>query len=188
MVVRIPIKMHLLKYLRNKVGADKLEIKHYNQTEMFAEESDVIYIQRELSKTIYPFLNTKIHWHQKQLDKQGNFGVVALNLKDYLVNSKRLCISIEGVKKFNSCIDSIMLKELITITDKAIAENQRQDNAIIDFMTRYQIDEDDIRFDSLKKRCYRERVKFAEKIFLSKNVNNKVGVLDLSFSTKFIQS
>jgi hypothetical protein len=188
MLVRIPVRIHLLKYLKAKVGADKLEIRHFNQMEMFADQSDIIFLQRQLSKTLYPFLNTEVQWEQSQLGNQGKYGIIGLNLKDYLINSRRIYISIQGVIKFNDCIDQIMLKEMIANIDKAISEKQRQDHTILEFMAKYQIDEDDIRFDSLKKRAYRERKRLAEKIFLDKNLKGSGAVLDLSFAERFIQS
>jgi hypothetical protein len=188
MLVRIPVRIHLLKYLKAKVGADKLEIRHFNQLEMFADQSDIIYIQRQLSKTLYPFLNTEHQWSSDQLGNQGKYGIIGLNLKDYLIDSRRIYISILGVIKFNDSIDQIMLKEMITLLDKAISEKQRQDHTILEFMAKYQIDEDDIRFDSLKKRAYRERKRLAEKLFLERNLKGTGAVLDLSFSEKFIQA
>lgn len=188
MLVRIPVRIHLLKYLKAKVGADKLEIRHFHQMEMFADQSDIIYIQRQLSKTLYPFLNTEHQWAKEQLGSQGKFSLIGLNLKDYLMDSRRIYISLQGVVKFNDTIDQIMLTEMIGLLDKAISERKRQDHVILDFMSKYQIDEDDIRFDSLKKRAYRERKRLAEKIFLDKNLKGTGAVLDLSFSEKLIQS
>jgi hypothetical protein len=188
MLVRIPLRIHLLKYLKAKVGADKLEIRHFNQLEMFQDQSDIIYIQRQLSKTLYPFLNTEHQWEKSQLGNQGKYALIGLNLKDYLISTRRIYISIQGVIKFNDCVDNIMLKEMIALIDTAISKKERQDLCILDFMAKYQIDEDDIRFDSLKKRAYRERKRLAEKLFLDKNLKGTGAVLDLSFAEAFIQA
>ena len=188
MVIKIPIRVHLLKYLRGKVGADKLDIKHINQMELFADQSDIIFIQRELSKNIYPFINTTHNWKPEHLGVKYKFGMVALNLKDYLINSKKLFISYDGVKKLNESLYDLMMNELMGLLDESIVNKTRHDEAIINFMNKYEIDEDDIRFDSLKRKCYRERARLAEQIFLENNLKMTSGVIDLSFGNNLVQS
>jgi len=80
-----------------------------------------------------------------------------------------------------------MVEELAMKMDEAIANKKRHDKAILEFMNQYNFDEDDIRFDSLKKRMYRERVKIAEKIYLANNLKPTSGVLNLSFGDRLIQ-
>jgi hypothetical protein len=188
MIIKIPIRVHLLKYLRGKIGSDRLEIKHYYQVEMFEDQSEIIHIQKEISRAIYPFLTTKHHWRQDQLGKTISYGMIALGLKDYLVTTKRIQLSYLGVLKLNSTIDEMMLQELIGKIDVAIAEKKPHDKTILEFMMKYNFDEDDIRYDSLKKRIYRERARLAEKLFLEKNLKVSEGVLDLSFGDKYLQT
>jgi len=188
MIIKIPIRVHLLKYLRGKIGSDKLEIKHFYQVEMFEDQSEIIFIQKQISRAIYPFLTTKHHWRQDQLGKTISYGMISLGLKEYLVSTKRIQLSYLGVLKLNSTIDEMMLAELIGNIDKAISEKRQHDKTILDFMMKYNFDEDDIRFDSLKKRIYRERARLAEKIFLDKNLKVSEAILDLSFGDKYMQT
>lgn len=190
MIIKIPVRVHLLKYLSGKVGAEKIEIQHISQQQMFASESHVIDIQQKLSKTIFPFLNTdqRNQWQMHQLNGKGKYSLVALSFKDYLIDRKRVFISLQGVNKLNDLIDGMMYAELMGIMDYTISAKERHDKAILDFMNKYLIDEDDIKFDSIKKRCYRERLKIQDKIYLNKNLAGMPAILDLSFANKLVQS
>lgn len=187
MLVKIPVRTHLLKYLKYRIGSDRLEIKHYCQMELFEEKGNIIHIQRELSKTLYPFLNTKSHWDSSELCSRNKYAIVGLELKNYLINSKRLNISTIGVTKFNEKLEELLFEDLLSRLDLSIFKNARHDKTILEFMAICQIDEDDIRFDSLKKRCYRMRLKFQEKKFLNNNLARTEAVLDLSFGERYIQ-
>jgi hypothetical protein len=188
MNIRIPIRIHLLKYLRGKANGEQIRIQHYSQLELFEQDSAVIALQRDLARTIYPFLNTTYQWEQAQIrNKLVKYGLISFELKEYLVHSKKLFISFKGVMALNDFIDNLMVEELAMKMDEAIANKKRHDKAILEFMNQYNFDEDDIRFDSLKKRMYRERVKIAEKIYLSNNLKPTSGVLNLSFGDRLIQ-
>jgi hypothetical protein len=188
MLVKIPVRSHLLKFLKYKIGSDRLEIKHYSQLELFEEKGNIIYLQRELSKTLYPFINTKKHWEESELCSRYKYSIIGLELKNYLINQKRLSISTVGVIKFNEKIEDMFYEELISRLDIAISNHKRHDEVIFEFMAACLIDEDDIRFDSLKKRCWRMRTKFKEQIFLHNNLARTGAVLDLSFTDKYVQS
>lgn len=187
MIIKIPVRAHLLKYLKTKIGSERMDIKHYFQIEMFEDQSEIIFLQKKISRAIYPFLTTQHQWKPEQLGKSIKYNLIALNLKEYLTDSRRVYISFKGVLKLNEVIDELMLAELLNTIDVAIFTRKRQDLAILDFMNKYGFDEDDIRFDSLKKRCYRERERIQEKIFLEKNLKVSAGVLDLSFGELFIR-
>lgn len=156
--------------------------------ELFEENGNIIHIQREISKTLYPFLNTRDQWKTENLAKQYKYTLISLQLMDYLANHKRLFISTLGVIKFNERLDQLMVEDLMNRLDLSISNKKRHDETFLQFMAECSIDEDDIRFDSLKKRCYRERVKLKEKIFLGNNLSRTYGVLDLSFTEKLVQS
>lgn len=187
MIIRIPIRIHLLKYLRGKVGAEQVKIQHYSQLSLFEADSPVAQLQADLSKTIYPFLNTNYAWEDIQVkNKLNKYGLISLELKDYLVSTKKIFLSFKGVVALNDLIDAMMVEELSDLIDSTIANHKRQDIAILEFMNKYSIDEDDIRFDSLKKRIYRERLKQTAKIFISKNLAASSGVLSLSFGERLV--
>lgn len=188
MIIKIPIRTHLLKYLKTKIGSEKLKLKHYFQIELFEEQSEIIFLQKQISRALYPFLTTQHQWRPDQLGKTIKYSMIALSLNEYLTDSRRIYISYKGVLKLNEVIDELMLGELINSLDMAIYDRKRQDQVILDFMAKYTFDEDDIRFDSLKKRCYRERSRLKEKLFLDKNLKVSTGVLDLSFGERYIQS
>lgn len=190
MIIKIPVRVHLLKYLSGRVGGDKIEIQHISQQQMFASESHVIEIQQKLSQVIFPFLNTdhKNQWAMQQLNGKGKYSLIALAFKDYMMDRKRVFISLQGVNKLNDLIDGMMYAELMGIMDHTISEGGRHDKAILEFMNKYMIDEDDIRFDSIKKRLYRERLKIQDKIYLTKNLSGMPAMLDLSFANKLVQS
>ena len=188
MIIRIPIRIHLLKYLRGKAKGEQIRIQHHSQLELFEEDSPVIALQRDLARTIYPFLNTDNTWEKSQLlTRREKYGLVSMQLKDYLVHSKKVFISYRGIMELNEFIDTMMVEELASRLDESIANRKRHDKTILDFMNEYGFDEDDIRFDSLKKRIYRERVRIAEKIYLSKNLKGTEAILDLSFADRLIQ-
>jgi hypothetical protein len=190
MIIKIPVRVHLLKYLSGKVGGDKIEIQHVSQQQMFINESRVIEIQMKLSRVIFPFLNTdhRNQWQMQQLNGKGKYSLVALAFRDYLVDRKRVFISLQGVNKLNDLLDAMMYEELMGIMDTTISNKERHDKAILDFMNKYLIDEDDIRFDSIKKRLYRERLKINDKIYLNKNLAGMPAILDLSFGNKLVQN
>jgi CRISPR/Cas system-associated endoribonuclease Cas2 len=80
-----------------------------------------------------------------------------------------------------------MMDELMSRVFEALDEEKRIDTIILGFMAECNIDEDDIRFDSLKKNCYRKRTEIAEKLFLNNNSATAHVVLNLSFDTKLIR-
>lgn len=187
MIIKIPIRAHLLKYLKTKIGSEKLNLKHYFQVELFEDQSEMIFIQKQISRALYPFLTTQHQWRPEQLGKNVKYNLIALNLKEYLTDSRRIYISYKGVLVLNEVIDELMVGELLNSLDMAIYDRKRQDQVILDFMAKHAFDEDDIRFDSLKKRCYRERTRLKEKLFLEKNLKVSTGVLDLSFGERYIK-
>jgi hypothetical protein len=190
MIIRIPIRSHLLKYLSCKIGGEKINIQHVGQQELFVNESEVIHIQRELARSIYPFLvtNDRAQWKPAQLNKKEKHNLVALAFKDYLVDRKRVFISIDGVREVNYMLDKLMYGELIQINDSSIVNGARKKDAIIDFMNKYKIDEDDITIDSIRKRLWRENVALKEKLYLKNNLFVLGATLDLSFQDRMIEN
>lgn len=190
MIIRIPIRSHLLKYLSNKIGGDKINIQHVSQQELFVDESEVIYLQRELGRCIYPFLRTndKKQWKPQQLNKKEKHNLIALTFKDYLIDRKRVFISIDGVREVNYLLDKLMYAELIQISDRCIVNGARKKDAIIDFMNKYLIDEEDITVDSIRKRLWRENVALREKLYLHNNLHVLGATLDLSFGEQMIEN
>lgn len=103
---------------------------------------------------------------------------------DSMIKRGRMYLSIQAVHRLNDLLRTEMMSELGMMVDKAISEKRRIDLTILDFMNQYNIDEEDIRFDSLKKSLYRERLVFAPPI--ENNKDEHIGYVDLTYHSKMI--
>lgn len=66
-------------------------------------------------------------------------------------------ISIENIKDFNASMDDLMREEMFRFVTIRIRDGAQADQSIKDFMDIYEITEDDLPFDNLKRWYYRER-------------------------------
>ena len=135
---------------------------------------------KRLSDLIFPFLNSESNYDLEKLRFQ-KYAYAGLSLSDKMYNTRRVCISTHGVLKINDSIYEQFMADLTSHVDTRRLQKVKSADAIIEFMNIYDIDEDDIRFDSLKKNEYRERVRIAKKIFHT-NLPSAGAVLDLSFN------
>jgi hypothetical protein len=181
--MRIPIKTYLHKYLLNQLGTEKFILQKYSNCNTSTRE---LLWQKRLSDLIFPLLITGNGYKPEEIGFK-NFVYMAVFPSNTAIREKRMSISSKGVQCINNALYTWFMEDLQEFCDEALSTNQRIDMRILKFMSDYNIDEDDIRFDSLKKNYYRERVKTSQKIF-TKNYATAQLVLDLSFSNKLIQS
>jgi hypothetical protein len=181
--MRIPIKTYLFKYLSAQLGTDKFVLK---QIPAAGANTNELLWQKRLSELIFPLVTTDHPYKPDEL-KLKNYTIISMHPTDWLVNNKRLFISERGVRIINSELYNWFMEDLCECLDEAISNRQRIDLRIIQFMDRFNINEDDIRLDSLKRNYHRERTKTNEKISKN-NLGVTQLVLDLSFSNKLIQT
>ena len=188
MNIRIPIKTYLVKFLLCELGMDSLQLKRVNAFEAaLSENNKRAMIQKELSDCIFPLLQSREGFNLEEYLQNPSYTIVALNISDAMMAKKRVCLRKKSIIVINDRVYRIMMGELMERVYKGIDDEVRLDNIILGFMSEYGIDEDDIRFDSLKKNCYRERLRIAEKIYNKNNIITAQGVLNLSFANGLIK-
>lgn len=180
--MRIPIKTYLHKYLLKQIGSDKLVLQKITTHQSITQ--DLLW-QKRLSDLIFPLLTTG-HGYKTDEIEFKNYVFMAIHPNTTALRDKKISISAKGVKCLNNAVYGWFMEDLQEYCDEALSKSQRIDLRILQFMADHNIDEEDIRFDSLKKNYYRERVKTSQKIF-TKNSSTAQLVLDLSFSNKLIQ-
>lgn len=187
MHIRIPIKTYLVKYLIARLGKDSLELKRVSAFEVALSEDNIkANLQKQISDVIFPMLKSSGNYDLNQYVDNKTYTIVGLTLTDSLMKLKKVCLRPKAITIINDVIYNIMMGELMNRVFEAIDQEQRLDNIILGFMCECNIDEDDIKFDSLKKNCYRKRAELAEKIF-HKNSTTAHAVLNLSFGNKLIR-
>lgn len=188
MHIRIPIKTFLLKYLLSELGKDTLELKRINAFEAaLSENNKKASIQKELSDCIFPMLQSREAFNLEEFLSNPKYTIVGLKLTNSMLSQKKVCLRKHAIIKINDKVYCMMMADLMERVYKAIDDEVRLDNIILGFMSEHGIDEDDIRFDSLKKNCYRERIRIAEKLFDKNNFTTAHAVLNLSFTDKLIK-
>lgn len=180
-MIRLPIKTYLHKYLCQEIGAEKIEIKKISAADI---DSNIKRWQYLLSKNLFPYLthSTGFQGDPKRI-LNSPYTLIAVMPSDKMIRHKRLDITSQGITKVNECIQGEFYKDLFAELDLCLVEKKRIDHKIIDFMNKYDINEDDIRFDSLKKAHYRSRIKEG-------NNFEKVEpycVVDLFFGNRLVQ-
>ena len=188
MHIRIPIKRYLVKYLIARLGKDTLELKRVTAFEVALSENNIkATLQKQISDVIFPVIQSIESYDLDYYLKNDVYTLISLNLGNRIMQDKRVCISAKGVTKLNEAIYDIMMDELMNRVYNAMENNNRVDLIILAFMSECNISEDDIRFDSLKKNCYRKRSEIASKIFSNKNNAIDSAVLNLSFDKQLIR-
>jgi hypothetical protein len=188
MHIRIPIKNYLLKYLLSELGMETLELRRISAFEAaLSENNKRAMIQKEMSECIFPLLQSRESFSLDEYINDNNYSIVGLKLSENMLAQKRVCLRKKSIVKINDRIYRIMMAELMDRVYQAIDDEARLDNIILGFMAQHSIDEDDIRFDSLKKNCYRERLRIAETLFNKNNIVTAHAVLNLSFTKKIIK-
>ncbi len=188
MHIRIPIKRYLVKYLIARLGKDTLELKRVSAFEVALSENNIkATLQKQMSDVIFPLLQSTENYNQQDYLDNKAYTLVGLSLSDNMLAQKKVCLRTKSITKINERIYSIMMDELMNRVFEALDEEKRIDTIILGFMAECNIDEDDIRFDSLKKNCYRKRTEIAEKLFLKNNSATAHAVLSLSFDNKLIR-
>lgn len=180
--MRIPIKTYLFKYLKVQIGAEKFVLRRISVSE--ANTKELIWQQR-LSKLIFPLITTGEGYKADDI-KFKNYTLVGVFLSDTLINHKRAAISEKGVNLINAQLYQWFMDDMFDCLDESISNGKRMDLQILEFMNRYDLDDEDIRFDSLKKNFYRDRKTNSEKVFKKPSTTAQI-VLDFGFSEKLIQ-
>lgn len=186
MYIQIPIKKHLLKYLISVLGCDTLELKKMNSFEAFlSKDNKVCAIQKKLSDCIFPLMQCHKGFEAKKYDLK-KYQFISLKVTNKMFAMQRFYIDENGVNTINYLIKKIMMDELMDMVFEAIDDNKRLDLIILGFMAQHNIDEEqDIKFDSLKRNCFRERKKIIES-FPDKHLPATSLVLNLSFAKTLI--
>lgn len=179
-MIRIPVKTHLFKYLQGKIAADKVEIKVPSQLEIF--ENPDLRIRKLIAHSINPMLRTDAGFKIEAINYKS-YQLVLFVPSDSMIKRGRVFLPEKAVHRLNELLRLEMLSEVGMLVDKAISEKKRIDLAILDFMAKYDIDEEDIRFDSIKKSLYRDRVTFT-KDYRAQDEN--IGTLDLTYHKKMV--
>jgi hypothetical protein len=188
MHIRIPIKRYLVKYLIARLGKDSLELKRVTAFEVALSENNIkATLQKQISDVIFPLLQSSENYRQEDYINNKAYTLVGLSISDNMMMQKKVCLRTKSITKINERIYGLMMDELMNRVFEALDEEKRIDTIILGFMAECNIDEDDIRFDSLKKNCYRKRTEIAEKLFLKNNSATAHAVLSLSFDTKLIR-
>lgn len=178
-MIRIPVKKHLFKYLSAKVKADKIEIKAPTQLEIF--ENPELRLRKVIAHSINPML--RVDGGFKLTDfKYPKYELVLFVPSDAMIARKRVFLPKQAVYRLNEVLRLEFLTEVGMEVDRAISTGKRIDLTILDFMARYDIDEEDIRFDSIKKSLYRDRLTFYREAPMDSNI----GTLDLTYHQKMI--
>lgn len=187
MHVLIPIKKYLAQYLRSAIGAEYLELKKVTAFDAFLNADNIkVVIQKELSETIFPLLcSTKSNEVEKYMENE-RYTVLGLKLTDKMMNTKRVYLRDCSIGLINKVVNDIMKSELMPLVFEAKQDKVRIDHVILNFMNKHNIDEDMIRYDSLKKMVYRDCNIMASTFFMKKLPNAKF-VLDLSFDNKIVE-
>lgn len=178
-MIRIPVKTHLVKYLSAKVQADKIEIKTPTQLEIF--ENPELRLRKVIAHSINPMLRSDGGFKLADI-KYPKYELVLFVPSDSMIARKRVFLPIQAVHRLNELLRLEFLTEVGMEVDKAISTGKRIDLTILDFMARYDIDEEDIRFDSIKKSLYRDRLTFHREVPQDANI----GTLDLTYNKKMI--
>lgn len=186
MHILIPIKKYLAQYLRSAIGTEYLELKKVTAFDAFLNADNIkVVIQKELSETIFPLLcSTKSNELEKYMDNE-RYTVLGLKLTDKMMNTKRVYLRDCSIGLINKKVNDIMKSELMPLVFEAKQDKARIDHVILNFMNKHEIDEDMIRYDSLKKMVYRDCNIMASTFFMKKLPNAKF-VLDLYFANQLV--
>jgi hypothetical protein len=178
-MIRIPVKNHLHKYLSAKVNAEKIEIKAPTQLEIF--ENPQLRLRKVIAHCITPMLRVDGGFKLTEI-KYPSYKLVLFVPSDSMIARKRVFLPIQAVHRLNELLRLEFLSDVGMEVDKAISEGKRIDLTILDFMAKYDIDEEDIRFDSIKKSLYRDRLTFHRET----QTDSNIGMLDLTYHKKMI--
>ncbi len=175
-MIRIPIKTHLFKFLVKKLPIEKLQITK----PIITGDDPLEHYNRIAYKCLNPFLRCDNGFNLSNITFK-HYELILFIPSDGMIQRGRVHLAEKGVYMLNDVLRNEFIAECRMWVDKAISDNSRHDLAILNFMDMYGIDDEEIRFDSLKKALYRDRLNFV------KNNNNpevNIGVIDLAFQKK----
>lgn len=175
-MIRIPIKTHLFKFLVKKIPIEKIQI-----TKPITSSDDPLeHYNRIAYKCLNPFLRADNGFNLADITFK-HYELILFIPSDGMIQRGRVHLAERGVYMFNNVLRDEFINECRMFVDKAISNTGRHDIAILNFMDMYGIDEEDIRFDSIKKALYRDRLSFVKN---NNNMEVNIGVIDFAFQKK----
>ena len=138
-VVRIPLKSFLHKYLSKSWGTAPLALQKNDK------------LHREIFRAIQVFA-------PENLSKNEHQHFLAIELTDFLLAKKRIYVSQAAANRLNKLFIGMMYAEFYAYMNAA--SEQKLIEKIYAFMDMYDINEDEVKADTLKRSYHRYRQQF----------------------------
>jgi hypothetical protein len=158
--IAIPVKPYVMKYLIHKYSSDTITFKRNDHI-----HSTFLSLLQRPSKEY-------AHKKYKKVEGPNVKFVISMSLK----RNVGCVLPEENIRHFNFFIDYLIKHEFFDFVDSKIEEGVRTKNAIDAFMDKYDLGEDDIKFETLKKSYYRYEIE--------KNQKNVSGNCPVNFTSK----
>lgn len=151
--ILLPVRAHVKKYL---------EHTHGNQMEV-CDRGYAPFLLLSMLERHKKQDPGRVRPSQKIIDHKNYFGY-PIYIGTKYENSRGLYLSKFNIDKFNDCIDDLFREEMYRFANHPNATDQVIDYNIIRFREMYNIYEDELPFDNLKRWYYRERKRLTERI------------------------
>lgn len=155
--VYLPVEAHIKKYLTIQYGP-VLEVSEIGTVPY------LIYLMLEMHKKQDP---ATIRPNQRLIDDKKYFGY-ELFIGDLIESTRGLYLSNWRIKRFNTTLDNMMREDMFRFCEMPDDQEYRVDYNIIRFRERYDITEDEMPFENLKKWYYREKRRLTEHVRVEK--------------------
>lgn len=150
--ILLPVKAHILKYLVQTYGHN-LEVSSRGYAPF------LILSLLEKHKKLDPAI---VRPSQKLIDNKYYFGY-PVYIGDSELNSKGAYISTYNIKRFNDCMDDLFREDMYRFCNHHKSIDNIVDYDILRFREMYNISEDELPFDNLKRWYYRERIRISNR-------------------------
>ncbi len=135
-IVKLSVKPYLVKYLHKVWGTNPIVL---NQG---------IPVHREISKSLQAFATTA-NYKKKHYELPH---AIEISLSENMVKSKRFFINAQAERRINAMLTNMMYQEFCAYMN-GIGKGEKAIGRIADFMKCYDMGEDEIKMETLKK-CY----------------------------------
>ncbi len=186
-MIRVPIKSYLRKFLIGKIQKEKIQLRKITDAEISKETNltrqvELMYEQKIANIFFGVGLFKTKQGYNDLVKKHRLNDYIGIQISDNMVREKYIYIDMRSVCLMNSYIYDWFVYDLQVFCDGVLSADGKFQDAIIEYMNKYDIEFEDITFEAMKRCYYRNRQK-SKKIISNKSIASQL-ILNLSLSEK----
>lgn len=162
-LILLPVRQHIAKYL----------IRHYGCTLSISSRGTIPLLLQHLLKKFDKQDPSKVRPSQRLIDGV-NFVGYRIHIGDYYFKEKGAFLAKEDILAFNAAVDDLLKEEMYNLISKSLTPGLdpkfEVDLGIRRFKDLYNISEDELSFDNLKRWYYRNRQRIENRVYYTPRI------------------